>query len=376
VSGRATGASASTTGTRLACRIIVGGTMRKRLKTVSVTFLLFLAPAIAVPTQNRDPKTARIVTEDIDRFWQAFDRAAPEFSAEPFETLYLSRGTPGLKDFIALRIGDAEKLATTIRKHPRYYASIRESTQRIHEMETNIRTAFFKLKELYPDAVFPDVYFLIGRMTSGGTLSERALLIGAEMHGRTPQTPLDELGDWHRTVIKPVETLPYIVTHELIHYQQKYPDSQVLLHQAIREGSADFLGEFISGHHGNHHVHEFADPREAELWREFQPKMHGTDFSGWLYSGSEGRPNDLGYWIGYKIVKSYYDRAADKRQAIRDILEIKDFDQFLSKSGYSYKFEAPPPKGGRPRALVRPAARALRPARPGARHRPGGALLQ
>jgi hypothetical protein len=40
----------------------------------------------------------------------------------------------------------------------------------------------------------------------------------------------------------------------------------------------------------------------------------------------------------YKIAKTYYDRAADKKQAIRDILEIKDYDAFLAKSGYAEKF--------------------------------------
>lgn len=316
--------------------------MREILQQIPIITLLFLAPLPAW-TQNRDPDAARIVTEDIDRFWEAFDRAAPEFPAEPFETLYLSRGTPGLKDFLSLRISSAEDLAKTVRLRPRFYASIRESTRRIRTMEPGIRASFHALKDLYPDAVFPDVYFLIGRQTSGGTLSERALLIGAEMYGRTPQTPTQELDGWLRAVVAPVERVPHIVAHELIHYQQKYPDSQVLLIQSIREGTADFLAELISGRHINDNVHAYANPREAELWREFRQKMHGKDLSGWLYSGSEGRPNDLGYWMGYKIVKSYYDRATDKRQAIREILDIKDFDAFLAKSGYPERFAAPAP---------------------------------
>jgi hypothetical protein len=315
----------------------------RKMKTRAISLLLVavLAPTAAIATQNRDPEAAKIVTDDIGRFWEAFDKAAPQFPAEPFQTLYLSRGTPGLEDFLELRIESAEKLAETVRSLPRYYASIRESTRRIEEMEPGIRQSFRKLKEIYPDAVFPDVYFLVGRLTSGGTLSERALLIGAEMYGRTPVTPEEELGAWLRQVLQPVDQVPHIVAHELIHYQQKHPGSRILLVQSIREGSADFLAELISGRHINQHVHEFAEPREAELWREFRERMHGQDFSGWLYGSSEGRPNDLGYWMGYKIAKSYYDRAADKRQAIRDILEVEDFDAFLAKSGYPEKFAEP-----------------------------------
>lgn len=311
--------------------------MRETLKRACAGALLLLALSTAAWGQSPDPDAARLVTEDLDRFWEAFDRAAPEFPAEPFETLYLGRGSAGLKDFIRLRIGDATKLSDTVRKNAAYYSSIRESTKQIPQMERSIRSSFYALKYLYPDAVFPDVYFLVGRLTTGGTFSEKALLIGAEMYGRTPTTPLEGLSDWLRQVLSPGDRLPHIVAHELIHYQQKYPPNESLLGQAIREGSADFLSELISGRHINQHVHEFADPREAELWQEFQQKMHGKDFAGWLYSTTPGRPNDLGYWIGYKIVRSYYDRSSDKRQAIRDILEIKDFDAFLKKSGYAEK---------------------------------------
>ncbi len=295
------------------------------------------------PEANRDPSAARIVTEDIQRFWEAYDRAAPDFSAEPFEKLYLARGTRGLNDFVRLRIRSAAELVEAIRRCPRYYASIRESTRRIPAMEAEIRASFVALKRLYPDAVFPDVYFVIGRLSSGGTTSDRGLLIGAEMYGRTPETPTEELGDWLRQVLAPVDRVPHTVAHELIHFQQKYGEQPTLLGQSINEGSADFLAELISGRHANQHIHEFADPREAELWEEFRKRMHGKDVSGWLYGDTEGRPHDLGYWMGYKITKAYYERAADKQQAIRDILDIRNFDDFLAKSGYPEQ-----PKGRAP----------------------------
>jgi hypothetical protein len=50
------------------------------------------------------------------------------------------------------------------------------------------------------------------------------------------------------------------------------------------------------------------------------------------------RPPDLGYFMGYKISESYYKNARDKRQAIKDILEINDFDKFLKQSKYHLKF--------------------------------------
>src|SRR5262249_11107102 len=111
-----------------------------------------------------DPDAARLITTDIPNFWQAYDKATPQNLAEILERDYLQRGSPGLKDFQRLRIRDAETLAKAINAYPKYYASIRESTLRVASMEKRIRAPFYALKHLYPEAVFPDVYFLIGRL--------------------------------------------------------------------------------------------------------------------------------------------------------------------------------------------------------------------
>lgn len=69
-------------------------------------------------------------------------------------------------------------------------------------------------------------------------------------------------------------------------------------------------------------------------------RCHGTDTSEWLYNGSDvkGRPADLGYYVGFKISEAYYTKSKDKKQAIRDILEMQDFDALLKASGYADKF--------------------------------------
>ena len=64
--------------------------------------------------------------------------------------------------------------------------------------------------------------------------------------------------------------------------------------------------------------------------------MNGEELEDWMYgtSGKDDRPNDLGYWIGYEIVKSYFDKQEDKKQAIFDILAHSNQQQFLKESGY------------------------------------------
>lgn len=292
---------------------------------------------------NVDPNAAQIVTSDIDLFWKAFDKAKPENSLYVFRDEYIRKGSSGLKEFTAYRIGSSCELVETIEARPKYYASLREPSLKAHSFKEPMRAAFRNLKNLYPDAVFPDVYLMIGRMNSGGTYTANALLIGVDMYGITPTTPKEELSDWHKQVLKPIDEIPYIVAHELIHYQQKYPKAdRSLLASAIGEGSADFIAELIAGKHINHHLHVFGDPRERELWSDFKRSMAANDTSLWLYNGGKikDRPADLGYYMGYKIAEAYYKNASDKKQAVKDILEIKDFNEFLKASRYEDKFGA------------------------------------
>ena len=128
--------------------------------------------------KNLDPNAAQIVTSDIDLFWKAYDQAKPENDLIVFRDQYLRKGSVGLKAFTRARISSACGLAEAIEKHPKYYAALRESTLKADSYKASIRASFRKLKELYDEAVFPDVYFLIGRLNSAGTLTDEGLLIG------------------------------------------------------------------------------------------------------------------------------------------------------------------------------------------------------
>ena len=230
---------------------------------------------------------------------------------------YLEKASVGVRDFIPGRIMSAEDLAAYVRAHRATYDSVRVANLDVSRAEPQIRAAFRRLKTLYPDAVFPDVYFVIGRFISGGTSSNHGLLIGAEMY-RDPAR------------------LPAIVSHELIHYQQHY-DARKLLEHAFMEGTADFIGEMISGSQINSAAHQYGMAHEAELWSEFEKHFDDTDYFPWMYgTPPDGKPNDLGYFIGYRIAQAYYDKASDKTQAIRDIITARNGNvrELLALSGY------------------------------------------
>jgi hypothetical protein len=314
---------------------------------------------------NADPDKAKFITSDVNNFWRAFDLAEKEIEKAKkiniFQTEYLDKGSTGLQDFLRLRIKSAKDLVETIELLPRYYAAVRPSTLRVAEMEKNIRRSFCKFKRIYPNAVFPDVYFVIGIANTGGTASENGLLIGTELYGVTANTPRDEFPALFKnflkhvkdenelreivakaldTALKPIEKLPFIVAHESCHFNQNYPKQTTLLEKSIQEGSCDLIAELTAGDVINPSLKTYGDRHEAKLWRDFQMEMNGKDLSLWMYNSFKikDRPGDLGYYMGYKISKEYYRNAKAKKPAINDILNIKDFNAFFEKSRYREKF--------------------------------------
>ena len=308
---------------------------------VVASLLLILVTASAAQTPSADPDAARIVTADIERFWQAHDRLGPrstrDDSVRAFSEAYLAPASPGLAAFTRMRLRGPESLLFGLTRLPRYYAAVRSNTLRLHEQEPVLRAGFRRLQALYPEATCPDVYFVVGGFSTQGTLSDAGLLIGAEMVSADASTPMDELPPFMRDVMLTTDVIPCIVVHELVHHQQEYAEDRSLLAQSLVEGVADFLTEQAVGCVPTAAAtYTWGDAHEPDLWAEFQRAMEGTDYSGWLYNGGEGseRPDNLGYWMGYQIAESYYDKADDKRRAVYDLLHIRDYPALLEASGY------------------------------------------
>jgi uncharacterized protein YjaZ len=132
-----------------------------------------------------------------------------------------------------------------------------------------------------------------------------------------------------------------IVMHELIHFQQKHPDSD-LLATCMREGAADFVAELVAGRNINEQNKPYGDSHEEALWLKFQEDVKRKDRQhDWLYNYDEakrvGRP-DLGYYMGYKISQALYQSAKDKPAALRMIIEMRDPEKLFAISGYGKRF--------------------------------------
>jgi uncharacterized protein YjaZ len=289
------------------------------VKLISTLLLTLAWGTVFAQTKfSSDPDSSVFLTSDIDNFWKAFDDFKKEPGVNPFQKEYLDIGSAGVKNFIPDRIQSADHLWQVVKEKKNDYEKVRATTFHMRDKEKQCRSTFYALKYWYPEATFPPVYFVIGAWNSGGTSTEAGLMIGSEKQAD-------------------VNKVPYIVAHELIHFQQKHwPQNPTLLQQSIMEGSADFLGELISGATPDPTPTEYGDKNEARLCKEFVARMDSTDYRDWLYgvSKKDDRPNDLGYWIGYRITERYFRKADDRFKAIREMLDIEDYQAFLKKSGF------------------------------------------
>jgi hypothetical protein len=94
------------------------------------------------------------------------------------------------------------------------------------------------------------------------------------------------------------------------------------------------VGERISGGVSNVAVHASAVGRENEIETRFAADVDKTVLSDWFDNTTAESVGQLGYWVGYRIAKSYSLHAPDKRAALRDMIQLTDARAFLARSGW------------------------------------------
>lgn len=301
------------------------------------------------PSFSGDPKQARLVTTDVQNFWRAYDLAERTAKGDTarrqqiYRDTYFEKASPGLQDYYAYKIHSIDAFVQTHDKLPRFYAAIRPNTLQVEKQKPQMMQSFANFKEIYSEAKFPPVYFVIGRFSSGGTASNNGLILGLDQDCRTPNVPTDELSLWQRNNFTDLKALPHVVAHELIHFQQAgLAADTTLLRAVLVEGMADFLGELISGKVANPRLAVYAKGREKQIWADFKKEMHLDRARNWIANGGQetaDKPADLGYWVGYFVCKAYYDQASDKKKAVYEMLNIKDYRAFLAKSGLEKRMD-------------------------------------
>lgn len=269
-----------------------------------------------------------IQTDDVKRFFAVYDAADRHPSADQLQRDYLDIGSDGLHTFAKIRGITGTSIAANLTKAPNVYSDAKQCAAVLPRARERLNEAMRKLAALYPNAKFLPVTIAVGRgrpVAAGGPTE--GVMVGLEALCSVKYFDTDV-----------EDRFVHVIAHEYIHLQQSKSLSEdehpTVLEVSLIEGAAEFMGELVSGGIGNPGVWAEAKGHEAEIETAFVPDEDKTELSKWLYNGTLDKPGDLGYWVGYRIVKAYYQQAADKRGAIRDILEMTDSRAFLAKSGW------------------------------------------
>ncbi|NIM52745.1 MAG: hypothetical protein GTN78_05445 [Gemmatimonadales bacterium] len=291
-----------------------------------------------------DPAKATIVYDDVRNLAHALDLL--KGGGDTVATLqaeYFARATPGLRELIKDYDLTAESLTQAIQQRPREFGSLVDVPEWLAAQESTFRNAFAQLQQLIPNAVFPPTYFVVGAWVGASEATEQGQVISVERHGQMISAGRPDAADH----------LAHTIVHELVHvqqaltqgletYQSLYGDgpNRSLLALAIREGSADFLADLASGGHTHERAQAYCVQHEPELWERFRAEMAQREPGSWMWAEPRypEEPRDLGYAMGFRIVKAYYEQAPDKKGAVRDILSVTDYPVFLELSGYAKRF--------------------------------------
>ena len=286
----------------------------------------------------------QIYTSDIDNFWIAYDALEnSKDSIQTIQNLYINKASPEFKKFIKIGNFKAKAYVNWIKDIPSFWKTVRPGTLAVKKKKPEIDKVYNNLQKIYDGFQAPDICFAISPLGSGGTTSKGLILIGTEIATvNSNYVDISEINGFFKNIFQNSSgDIVSMIAHELVHTQQPQGDNEnaSLLSQAIIEGAADFIGRKILGKPTmNKVIYNYGEEHQQALWKEFKQDINmnkGFDDTDWFYNYHSNRPADLGYYIGYKIVESYYNNSKDKKKAIKEILEMENPKEFLRKSRYN-----------------------------------------
>jgi hypothetical protein len=311
-------------------QLILGDNFTTNLKTMNkliltLTFFIFCS-ALFGQTKTK------IFTSDITNFWMAYDSVLTTKDTikqkDFLQRLYFDKATLGLRDFIVIKNFSVNGHLNAIFRYSKFFQSVRPNTLQVEKSRKKFEQIMDRFRKIYPPFKQPDLFFTIGDLNSGGTTNQNNVFIGCELSTADKTVDASELPPIYKDIFSIIDIVS-MVAHETVHTQQKGDISINLLTNCIAEGSADFIAEILLQKPiiTTHKTYGLA--HEKELAEKFEKEKFGTVIEDWLYNGT-----NYGYFMGYKICKSYYDNAKDKQKAIADIIELKYGDENHLKKFY------------------------------------------
>lgn len=314
------------------CTIISKGgfKMSNKIKNQILICSILALGACATFSQNDNNQ---FIIKDAENFAKIIENGKiPD--EKTLQTHYIDNGTEGIKIFTEGRIENAANLHKNIEKNfSQYQYAVKTCLPAARSIQSEAGIVLRKVADTLGEKDIAPAYILFGANNSGGHGDERGFSIGLEVMCRG-----------NISYEEARKNLLGIIAHEIVHvYQARTPPKDPkydILYVAIAEGGPDFIAQIATGNSlsTSSEYGKYGLVHEAEIWRDFKNDLEkGGNLNGndWFYSqGRNGRPNDLGYFIGRRICEEYYKHAKDKNAALKEIISLQNPKKILDESEY------------------------------------------
>lgn len=269
-------------------------------------------------------------TGDVERFYALYEATGGQPGADALQA-YIDEGSAGLHTLADRRNVTGQRIRDAMTARPGIYEKARECAAVLPRVRSRVEHALSTFSEIYRGMQPSTVTIVVARGKPVGIgSSDTGIQIGLEALCAA---------DFLNANIE--DRFVHVIAHEYVHAQQSADltrriegNTPTVLEVSLSEGIAEFIGELISGDVAYGSLRGAASGRILEIERGWYAERHSTDLTNWVYNSSPGNPGDLGYWVGYRVAKSYYQSAPDKRAAIASMVRMSDPEAFLENSGW------------------------------------------
>ena len=269
-------------------------------------------------------------TDDAQRF-SLLIQTDKHLSAEDLQQQYLDKQTQGLL-ILKGRYKNAETILSAFSENPDAYHKATELCLPIAKsIDSQVKNIMGKVAKFLGQSDIPSVSIVFGANNTGGTANATGIVLALEVICQQVNTSQEAQ-----------ELILDYVAHEIVHVYQYRMSTRTdfnftLLELSLIEGIADLVAELATEKKSMLELARatYGQKNETRLWSEFQPMMHEYTLYPWIYgTPTDGRPADLGYWIGKQIAAAYLSNQEDKHQALMSLLALSDAKKLLVDSRF------------------------------------------
>jgi uncharacterized protein YjaZ len=302
-----------------------------------------------------------LITSDLENFKYTFDNLQDaknlKDTIDLIQQNVIDKASPTFKEYLDLKEQGGQNVINEyvrcLKNYPKYYRSVLEQSE-IFKNKTQIKkieSAYKRLMKFYPNAKLKPNVICIGIMDDGGKSFKSGQYIGLEVFACNEKANKSELDDFKKDYLGggsfDLKKIDEVITHELVHLSQFKGDENfaktfkgtIKFIPLLSEGGASFVTDYIYNYKATigpgvfyQEQLDYCNKNKSQLWLDY---LHEDEFNKFFWAINPKYPvQRIGYYLGYQVCKSYLDKSKNKMQAIKDIIEVTDWDNFVLKSGF------------------------------------------